>query len=522
MNNKFYNKLYWAAIMFLMASCISEKEDLGAINENQTIEFSTYIKQGSRATDKTTFDVGDSFGLWGCKTTGDYNNSFSSNFMSNVEVTKTEAGWEYSPLALCPTNTAERLSFIAIYPYNESQSIASSYTYTVNADPAQQEDVLWGTVTNAHANDRNGSAINGDETEAAFEATTGAVNFKFKHALCKVQFHVKLDMDYSSLATATLKSFTLNSVYQTGKLQVNADLSNITWGTFSNPQNYTLLTEDKVLTANEASVGDALLLIPQTYPTSANVSLNLTYEYTVEDETKTVRKNYPLYVNWEPGKSYKYTVTIPLNLETISVSTEIEEREGDTSLDPAEALPENAVDLGLSVFWATHNVGASAPTVLGNQYAWACITTQSEYYRSDYKYYDSSTHIYDPLIENISGNKNYDVACSNWGVPWRMPKKSDFEELMNNCTWEWQDNTNTEFNGVTGYKVTSNVQGYTDKFIFLPAALYWTGTRTNRYNSSSDVEKGYRWASCFLGTSAFKIDDKIRYEGYYIRPVHSK
>ena len=521
MNNKFYNKLYWVAIMFLMVSCISEKEDFGLIDENLTIEFSTYIKQGSRATDKATFDTDDSFGLWGCKTTGDYNNSFPANFMSNVEVTKTEAGWEYSPLVLWPTNEEERLSFIAIYPYNSSQSIASAYTYTVNADPAQQEDVLWGTVTNAHANDRNGSAINGDEMDAAFPATAGAVNFKFKHALCKVQFYIKLDMDYSSLTTATLKSFALNSVYQTGKLQVKSDLSGVTWGTFSNSQNYSLLTENQVLTANEVSVGDALLLIPQTYPTSANVSLNLTFDYVIEGETKTVTKNYPLYVNWEPGKSYKYTVTIPLNLETISVSTEIEEREGDTSLDPDDALPENAVDLGLSVLWATHNVGASAPTVLGDQYAWACITTQSQYYRSDYKYYDNSPSRYDDLAENISGNKSYDVACSNWGSPWCMPKKTDFEELMNKCIWEWQDNTNTEFNGVTGYKVTSKVSGYTDKFIFLPTAKYWTGTRSNQ-EYSSNVENGYRWAYCFLGTSAFNINTEIRYEGLYIRPVHPK
>ena len=58
-----------------------------------------------------------------------------------------------------------------------------------------------------------------------------------------------------------------------------------------------------------------------------------------------------------------------------------------------------------------------------------------------------------------------DVAHVKWGGGWRMPTKAEFNELMDNCTWTW-----STMNGVNGYFITSNKSGYTDRFIFLPAA----------------------------------------------------
>jgi hypothetical protein len=71
-----------------------------------------------------------------------------------------------------------------------------------------------------------------------------------------------------------------------------------------------------------------------------------------------------------------------------------------------------------------------------------------------------------------------------------LPTSDEFNELIEKCSWQW-----TELDGVKGYRITSNVPGYTTRSIFLPAAgyrnpdnnevndygitgAYWTGSRT--------------------------------------------
>ena len=132
------------------------------------------------------------------------------------------------------------------------------------------------------------------------------------------------------------------------------------------------------------------------------------------------------------------------------------------------------VDLGLSVKWATCNVGATTPEDYGNYYAWG-ETSEKETYTSD----NSST--YDQQMNDISGDVQYDAATANWGGNWRMPTCDELIELRSQCTWVW-----TTQNDVSGYKITSPNGNY----IFLPAAgchkssldgagefgLYWTST----------------------------------------------
>jgi serine/threonine protein kinase len=113
------------------------------------------------------------------------------------------------------------------------------------------------------------------------------------------------------------------------------------------------------------------------------------------------------------------------------------------------------VDLGLSVKWATCNVGASSPDAYGNYYAWGETSTKSEYYSSNSASYGNSWG-------NIGGSSSCDAARANWGGKWRLPTKSEFQELIDNCTWTW-----TTQNGHKGYKVTSKKNGQS---IFLPAA----------------------------------------------------
>ena len=176
------------------------------------------------------------------------------------------------------------------------------------------------------------------------------------------------------------------------------------------------------------------------------------------------------------------------------------------------------VDLGLSVKWATCNVGASSPEEFGDYYAWGETKTKSTYYSDNYAIARKSW-------PEISGNVQYDAAAANWGGTWRMPTRKELEELKNKCTWVW-----TTQNGVKGYKV----KGPNGNSIFLPAAGWREGgnlynvERNGLYWSSSPHEKTAY--SAYYGICILTISDDgydvygdfrghYRHEGASVRPV---
>ena len=134
------------------------------------------------------------------------------------------------------------------------------------------------------------------------------------------------------------------------------------------------------------------------------------------------------------------------------------------------------VDLGLpsGLKWATCNIGASCPEEYGDYYAWGETRPKSEYTMSNSASGGRSWG-------DIGGNSSRDAATANWGGSWRMPTKTEFKELKDNCTWTW-----TTQNGHKGYRVT----GENGQSIFLPAAGYRDGD-TLCY----DGEYGDYWSS---------------------------
>ncbi|MBR4301467.1 MAG: DUF1566 domain-containing protein [Bacteroidales bacterium] len=166
------------------------------------------------------------------------------------------------------------------------------------------------------------------------------------------------------------------------------------------------------------------------------------------------------------------------------------------------------VDLGLSVKWATCNIGANAPHEYGNYYAWGETSTKNKYNK-----YNSRTYGYS--MGDISGNASCDAARANWGSSWRMPTIKEMEELTNKCTWTWINR------GTKGYKVT----GPSGNSIFLPAAGHYFGEELE------DNEEGSYWVStpyesydtdayCFYFFYIRHHESRSdRYYGYTIRPV---
>ncbi len=190
------------------------------------------------------------------------------------------------------------------------------------------------------------------------------------------------------------------------------------------------------------------------------------------------------------------------------------------------------VDLGLSVKWATCNIGASSPSDYGDYFAWGETQTKDYFSWANYKY-----HISGDSWENLVLNKYVtkeefgdvdnmcdlekadDAAIVNWGGSWRMPTKSEIDELRNGCDWEWS----SQF-GIKGYKVTSKTNGNS---IFLPAAGCM-----NYSTVDGEGMWGYYWASSinpsypnlaydlgFYSQMPIWNNDYNRCTGYSIRPV---
>jgi hypothetical protein len=153
------------------------------------------------------------------------------------------------------------------------------------------------------------------------------------------------------------------------------------------------------------------------------------------------------------------------------------------------------VDLGLSVKWATFNVGATSPEDYGDYFAWGETEPKETYSWANYKWCDgtvSKITKYNATDGKAILEPDDDAAQVYWGGKWRMPTVEEQTELREQCTWTW-----TSINGITGYVVT----GPNGKSIFLPAA----GNITNTDLSYAGV-MGYQWSSSVKpGISAHRM-----------------
>lgn len=225
---------------------------------------------------------------------------------------------------------------------------------------------------------------------------------------------------------------------------------------------------------------------------------------------------------------------------TITVTT----NSGNKSASCTVNVISGAVDLGLSVLWATCNLGASNPWGYGGYYQWGGTDdvtdpniivnwancpyhTGSDETTGWTKYVSSYNSSYwsgtgDPDDRTVLDPAD-DAAHVILGGDWRMPTETEWKELLINCTWEWTDNYKTM--NVAGYIVTSKKEGYADRSIFLPAAGYRIGTylydgsrglywSSSLYESLSNYARILNFSSDSHGTSI-----SSRSYGRSVRPV---
>lgn len=467
--------LLLVAIAPLLITSCSSDEEYGMAAADKTIAFSTYIGNNTRAVSKTTFDNGDVIGLYACQTTGDYANSFTDNFMSNVAVTKGESEWTYSPVTAWPTDENEHISFVAFYPRSETTTNKGlTYSFTTSADLENQTDPMWCTVKDANINDRNGTAINGSATDAAFEAPSGPVTLKFAHMLSKVKIKIKLNSNYPGI-TAKLNSMTLGGISKSGNFTIANDLSNGSWSASSTKENIELLktTDDAIVLSTDERLMGEILTIPQALTGTTNAYISISYTHTLtEGGEKTISKTIYLGDSWAYNKVYNYVVNVSLDVNNITLSANVNDWDSETQNPNIGATTEapEPVDLGLSVKWASCDFGTVSPYVLGPEFR--C----NQYY-------------------NMTFN-------DTWGPNWSVPTRAQWRELFNNCT-----KTQSTVNGVNGYQFTAS----NGNSIFLTGDIYLTSD-CEFYTYSSNR---YYYAKVYNND----IDYDDSYGTYPIRPV---
>ena len=167
---------------------------------------------------------------------------------------------------------------------------------------------------------------------------------------------------------------------------------------------------------------------------------------------------------------------------------------GNSSTNTVNANGHEYTDLGLSVYWATCNIGANSPTDEGYHYAFGERMPKSDYTNSNY----------------VGGN--YDFAKMTWGGDWRLPTVDEINEIISKCYWKGiviGSKDVTKAIGPNGNSIIfpyagSKVNGTSDK-----GGFFWSSTEASS-NSAWCLYINYKEVSC---VGAYK------YCGLSIRPV---
>lgn len=190
-----------------------------------------------------------------------------------------------------------------------------------------------------------------------------------------------------------------------------------------------------------------------------------------------------------------------------------------------------AVDLGLSVKWASYNVGAISEYNAGAYFAWGETEEKGNYGWSGSK--DYMWGVYDFEAAPLYGMTKYtsvpgdgletlqsddDPATKVWGPKWRTPTSKEFDELLDKskCQWTWDASRN-------GYTIKSLT---TNNSIFLPAGGERNGSKLENHGAM-----GSYWSSSVDGSkpsNAFFLrfdkglqgcSTNYRYSGLSVRAV---
>lgn len=194
------------------------------------------------------------------------------------------------------------------------------------------------------------------------------------------------------------------------------------------------------------------------------------------------------YATNEAGTAYSKEIEFTTSKNSNEVDIDREDWGSEEDWNEYEndiAIP---VDLGLTsgTLWADRNLGAESPDKYGDFYAWGETETKSTYLLSNYSHYNADNETFDSPYKGVKGiqGTEQDAAHVIWGGNWVIPTPTQFSELVEQCTWEWQNDYNST--GVKGYLVKSKKNS---NYIFLPITGYYNGASRTAQN------RGFYWTS---------------------------
>lgn len=184
------------------------------------------------------------------------------------------------------------------------------------------------------------------------------------------------------------------------------------------------------------------------------------------------------------------------------------------------------VDLGLSVMWATCNVGADKPEDSGKYFQWGRVRgydfkNEDDFIQSDIPVPESKTSY---TYSNKTLSLEDDAARVNMGGKWRMPTFSEIFEL--------KINTQQEFIKNVGLKLTSKINGNSILFPFTGYAIKGISDTIQIYDflecgsvfssqlSSSSLECAIAFS--FDSNNVGKLIEQVRRVGIPVRGVFEK
>ena len=240
-------------------------------------------------------------------------------------------------------------------------------------------------------------------------------------------------------------------------------------------------------------------------PSSENNEFQCDISYYAEGDIKDIEIHKTI-VGLKPNTTYYYRpyVYAPI-LDYHSCTFYYDETKSFTTSDIISI--DGAVDLGLSVLWATDNLGATAENPIGDYYAWGETEPKDSFYGKDYT----------PIQQTIISGTQYDAATAKLGGGWRMPTRDEIFDLTQTCNVE-----RVTRNSVPGILLTSNLTGNN---IFIPISNYIIENDTVAINSfafwsgqkSTEINKSYYCEQ--YGYDVY-VNDAPYYYGMPIRPIY--
>lgn len=208
-----------------------------------------------------------------------------------------------------------------------------------------------------------------------------------------------------------------------------------------------------------------------------------------------------------------------------------------------DRYPHEPIDLGLSIYWASINVGSNSPIEMGGHYAWGETTTQFDphevkYTFDSYKwgYLDEKNKVWmkryitDPSYGTPDDVTHLfledDAAHANWGGSWRMPTADEVQELIDECEWEYVDDYYFKITGPNGNHIYMSYGGFMSGGFWEninDQGSYWTNTlNTEPYFSTQCAQQLVFGPGRIMGKQTPCIIPDDRINGAQIRPVMSK